>query len=101
MTAGTTIPPVPTFAFTLKQPNRADVLISDEEALLSKEAYNMLQEYSRTLPTFKCAGRMWKAVIDGESYLRWFSEIDHKNQIHVLQRKIRIFDWRALMGDVK
>lgn len=101
MITNTGIPPVESQVFSLKQPHRDEILVSEEEALMSQSALNTLQEYSHTLPTLKCAGRMWKAVINGENYLRWFSEIDHKNQIHVLQRKIRIFDWRALMGDVK
>jgi len=75
-----------------EQPNRDDILIDDESALMNKESFKKLKEYSTSIPSGKYPGKMWKSNCGKElGYLVWFSvsedpkflDINHRNIIIV------------------
>lgn len=85
-----------------RQPWREDILVSDETAMMSKAVFEMLREYSHSVPTGVSDGKMWKSrwedVRTGEIewYLRWF-EIKQQT-VFTHCRKIIISPWKKLLG---
>jgi hypothetical protein len=44
-----------------EQPNREDILVDDTHAVMTRNAFNHLKEYSVTNPTGAYEGKMWKS----------------------------------------
>src|SRR6266404_4213062 len=60
-----------------KQPDRRHILVDDQIAVMSKEAFSMLADYSRSIPSGKYRGKMWKSVDEqGKWHLRWY-DVSH------------------------
>lgn len=60
----------------LKQPNRENIVIDDQYALMSQKDFDTLAEYSTSIPTGVYEGKMWKAhkyeLIDDKKVWHWF-----------------------------
>ncbi len=63
-----------------KQPEVEQIELDDTHALMSKEIFDELLEYSCSQPTGVYEGKMWKSkTIDGW-ILRWFAEDPRDNE---------------------
>ncbi|MFP3556375.1 hypothetical protein SB861_37530 [Paraburkholderia sp. SIMBA_049] len=82
------------------QPAIDDILVSNETAVMSLEAFDTLTEYSTTVPTGVYPGKMWKAeMTPGQWYLRWYGLVPgDDSKCSNNQRLIQIMDWKTLMG---
>lgn len=58
------------------QPSLAKIKISASHALISREDFNKLSDYSNSKPTGAYPGKMWRASYDDDDkklwYLHWF-----------------------------
>lgn len=88
-----------------RQPNRDEICVSDDTAIMSISAYNKLYEYSSTVPTGVYPGKMWRCVDrdrlnDGQvfqEYLCWYGYVDG-DTCSINSRKLIIMDWKATVG---
>ena len=58
------------------QPSNTEIEVDKHSALMSKEAFNKLLEYSMSFPTGVYEGKMWKAHVGSQWLLRWYENID-------------------------
>jgi hypothetical protein len=58
------------------QPDPQRFLIDDEVALMSKDDFYLLLEYSASTPSGVYEGKCWKAQLRGIWYLRWYGKDD-------------------------
>jgi len=72
------------------QPDKEDIIIDDIHALMSKESFSQLKEYSMSIPTGVYEGKMWKAKIANKWILRWFGNENTEGLLPILNRKIII-----------
>lgn len=72
------------------QPKNTEIAIDDTHALMSKESFEQLSEYSMSVPTGVYAGKMWKAcnLMNNEWYLRWYENQQPKNEMCVIKHRI-------------
>ncbi len=58
------------------QPENIDVEIDDTYAMMTKESFDLLKNYSMSVPSGIYIGKMWKAQarISLVWYLRWYKE---------------------------
>lgn len=69
------------------QPSRKNILIDETHAVLERNTFNSLYEYSYSWPTGVYPGKMFKRNRNGIWFLTWFGERDDMNcSIH--NRKI-------------
>ena len=62
------------------QPNPDDIQIDKTHALMTKQDFNKLANYSGSQPTGAYVGKMWKSEgRDGTWYLKWFSMHEDPN----------------------
>lgn len=55
-----------------EQPTRDQIQIDDTHALMEKDAFWALHNYSTTMPTGVYPGKMWRAFRGGTWWLRWY-----------------------------
>ncbi|MGJ3352769.1 hypothetical protein [Providencia sp. Je.9.19] len=74
-----------------KQPNPANITIDDTHAMMTRSDYELLADYSDSVPSGVYVGKMWKAVApSGKAFLRWFGVVEgrvdmcSKNQREIL-----------------
>lgn len=60
-----------------RQPNPGDIAIDGEYAVMDRATFEMLPEYSATLPSGVYPGKMWRANLGQKWMLRWFG--NHEN----------------------
>lgn len=75
------------------QPDRKDITIDDNHAVMYQRDYARLLNYSTSLPTGVYPGKMWRAMnpSEGEWYLVWFIENDSvESMCLILSREIII-----------
>jgi hypothetical protein len=53
------------------QPNRSDILLDDYYAVMTKESFNNLLEYTLSQPSLTYNGKMWKSKLHNRWVLRW------------------------------
>lgn len=82
------------------QPNRNEILLDEEVAMMSEKAFQELKEYSCTDPTGVYSGKMWKANKRDNNtwYLCWFGPLPESDFTYRHCRLIKIMDWKGLMG---
>jgi len=73
-----------------KQPDREEILIDDNDALMTLAAFNKLADYSWSSPTGVYDGKMWKSKIDGQWFLKWFGPHPDPTQATINKRAIII-----------
>lgn len=76
------------------QPNHENILIDDTHVIMSSKDFNLLAEYSNSIPSGVYAGKMWKAIAqDGRAFLRWFGLVEGRDDLcSNNQREIIIID---------
>ena len=74
------------------QPKRSKILIDDTHALMDKETFDQLLEYSSSLPSGVYEGKMWKKAfgLDHEWQLGWYGSSDSPGLCSVKFRVILI-----------
>lgn len=55
-----------------KQPKASDILIDDNNALMSNSSFEDLPIYSESQPTGVYPGKMWKWLNRGKWWIAWF-----------------------------
>lgn len=95
--------PIPEWADSgWRQPWREDILVSDETAMMSQSVFDMLKDYSYSVPTGVSNGKMWKSRWEDPRteevtwHLKWY-EIKHST-VFTHCRKIIISPWKTLLG---
>lgn len=56
------------------QPGAINILLTDVRAVMKKKYFNMLAEYSCSLPSGVYAGKMWKRFALGLWYMCWYED---------------------------
>ncbi|MDE4731390.1 hypothetical protein [Providencia rettgeri] len=65
-----------------KQPNHKNILIDDTHALMSAKDFNLLADYSSSIPSGVYPGKMWKATtLGGKAFLRWFGVVEGRDDV--------------------
>ena len=81
------------------QPKAEEILLTDADAVMPVHAFNLLREYSTSMPTGVYPGKMWRAFIGGDWFLRWYGEVPGNPDVcSNNQRRIQIMDWKTMMG---
>lgn len=75
-----------------KQPHRRYIEIDEEYALMTKQTFEGLREYSLTIPSGKYEGKMWKANRGGTWYLYWYDHDDNPEMIKIERREILLLN---------
>lgn len=57
------------------QPDKSKIIVTDDDATMSRTALRKLREYSCSVPTGTYVGKMWKCKAPNGWYLRWYDEI--------------------------
>ena len=73
-----------------RAPNRADILVDDDHAIMEEKDFNELMEYSSSFPSGVYPGKMWKCKRNDEWFLRWYGDHPDPNMCSNHQRKILI-----------
>lgn len=55
-----------------EQPDRSEILIDAEVALMERSTFERLHDYSHSQPTGVYPGKMWRAGSGDKWFLRWF-----------------------------
>jgi hypothetical protein len=85
-----TIPPMTDpLSVYWEQPDRESILVDESIAVMSKETFAMLKNYSSSIPTGTYVGKMWKAKSrDGKWYLRWYDKDEDPQYLSIPTREI-------------
>lgn len=80
-----------------EQPDAAEILVDDEYAVMSKDAFDKLKDYTASQPTALYNGKMWKACYCTKDGLLWvlhycFNEDMENNLIDIAARDILILE---------
>ena len=75
-----------------KQPHRRYIEIDEEYALMTKQTFEGLREYSVTIPSGEYEGKMWKANRGGIWYLYWYDHDDNPSMIKIERREILLLN---------
>lgn len=70
------------------QPKRENILLDETHAVMSEKDFAELCEYSRTIPSGKYVGKMWKAKIDGKWFLVWYDYDPNPDYLTIPSREI-------------
>lgn len=75
------------------QPDTKNILLDDHNAVIGKQDFQILSEYSFSYPTGKYNGKMWKAQKDRKWLLCWYhGENSVTHEISISHREILIID---------
>lgn len=66
--------------------------IDEEYALMTKQTFEGLREYSVTIPSGEYEGKMWKANRGGIWYLYWYDHDDNPSMIKIERREILLLN---------
>lgn len=65
-----------------QQPRSEDILIDGSHAVMDRQTFCSLADYSRSMPSGVYAGKMWKAITqDGRPFLCWYGLVDGRQDI--------------------
>lgn len=73
-----------------QQPKREDVVIDELYALMTQADFDLLKNYSNSLPSGVYAGKMWKRFESGMWYLVWYGLHEDANKCTIESRVILI-----------
>lgn len=73
-----------------KQPHRKYIEIDKTHALMSRQTFNGLKEYSCTLPTGAYEGKMWKSKINDTWFLSWYGKDENPDYVSIHRREILV-----------
>lgn len=72
--------------------HRRYIEIDEEYALMTKQTFEGLREYSVTIPSGEYEGKMWKANRGGIWYLYWYDHDDNPSMIKIERREILLLN---------
>lgn len=77
------------------QPKLSDIIIDDTHAVMTKNSFEKLSDYSHSLPTAAYEGKMWRSLHKDDWYLLWFRQpIEWRNEnkdfLYIEKRQILI-----------
>jgi hypothetical protein len=73
------------------QPNPSSILLDDTHALISKSDFDLLRNYSHSIPSGVYEGKMWKRQNEsGEWFLAWFDKHPDPTRCLIRARHILI-----------
>lgn len=72
------------------QPSVAAIYVDDHHALMTKESFYGLCEYSTSIPTGKYPGKMWRARRTGGWVLCWYEDGGEKGYLDIQIRPITV-----------
>lgn len=80
-----------------EQPDAAEILVDDEYAVMSNEAFDKLKDYTDSQPTALYDGKMWKSCYRTKCGPLWvlhycFNEDMENNLIDIAARDILILE---------
>lgn len=76
-----------------RQPDSKNIVLDKDYAVMSKKDFNLLPDYTKSEPTGKYNGKMWKGEYRGIWYLFWcHDENSVDNTIYISNREILIVD---------
>jgi hypothetical protein len=70
------------------QPRTIDMTITDTQVVMKKKDFELLKEYSRSLPSGVYHGKMWKCHAKDGWYLCWYGEHIDPNKVSINTRVI-------------
>lgn len=74
-----------------QQPGADSILIDDTHAIMDRQTFDSLADYSRSVPSGVYPGKMWKAIMeDGQKFLRWYGIADDFRLCTCNEREILI-----------
>lgn len=87
-----TIPPLThPYGAVWKQPNLDDILIDDTHAIMDKNSFDKLYEYSTSYPSGVYEGKIWKSKSNsGQWFLRWYGNSEEKDKCSINTRILEI-----------
>ncbi|MDR2004133.1 MAG: hypothetical protein LBQ74_13970 [Prevotella sp.] len=74
------------------QPDKDNILIDDSHAVMNKQDFDRLADYSLSQPSGVYAGKMWKALYGHTWYLCWFGVDPEPGYCSNNYRKILMID---------
>ena len=76
-----------------QQPVNRDVLVDDTHALMARADFDLLLEYSMSIPTGAYEGKMWKAYGVDRWYLRWYQACkEDPGMLDIMTREMIIIE---------
>lgn len=75
-----------------QQPKRENVLIDDRHACCTRADFDLLPEYSATIPTGAYVGKMWKRRQPDRWLLCWYAPADKPDHVVVHWRELIVVD---------
>ena len=71
-----------------EQPDRDNILIDDQHALMTREDFKQLHNYSASIPSGVYVGKMWKRKFRDKWYLSWYGPHDDPDRCSINHREI-------------
>lgn len=77
-----------------EQPDRNEIKINNDIALMNKETFDKLKQYDNSNPTGAYEGKMWKRKVGSNYYLCWFGIDDDPKFVSNHHRQIMFHNGR-------
>lgn len=71
-----------------EQPNKKDILIDNEHAVMSDKTYLQLKNYSSSIPSGVYDGKMWRDESKEGKFLCWYAQSDEPDKCSINTRKV-------------
>lgn len=82
MKASVIIPPIlDPMGAGWRQPDANSITIEGNVAFMSQADFNLLYDYSSTIPTGVYPGKMWRALASDGWHLRWMGECEDPSKV--------------------
>lgn len=76
-----------------EQPNVKEILIENNNAIMTGVTFNKLKNYSHSIPSGVYVGKMWRGVSrEGINFLAWYGESDKPNECLIHRIEIILID---------
>lgn len=73
-----------------KQPSRDRILIDDKHALMDRDTFALIEDYSSSMPSGVYEGKMWRRFSESKWHLVWYGPSLFPNSYDVNRREILI-----------
>ncbi len=83
-----------------EQPQRENIRIDGEHAIMSEKTFKQLHRYDTSLPSGVYEGKMWAREKAGDFWLCWYGFDDEPNTCSVNARKIQLHEHIPLSFEV-
>lgn len=76
-----------------EQPNLNEILIEDDNAIMTGITFSKLKNYSHSIPSGVYEGKMWRGVDrSGIDYLAWYGSSDNPDKCSINHKVIILID---------